>query len=146
MIANTGCQSGPSEDSEEALRDAVSKFYSVWGGNPSFTEAVKYSPGECPLNPAELKLNMGLASAFLAVEPEEVDIRVGEVEFIATDRALVKVRLLAGGEGVFGTSGVRDEGELWVLQGGRWRNASDCDALQSSSRDVRSQLSQTDRV
>ncbi len=120
-LAIAAC-SGSDGDSEAQLRSDVESFTdALLGSEPDLNRAAGYFPEECPITPEELAtVRRGVES----LELDQLDVHVANIELLSSTRARVKVQFLRDGEVVFGAERGAD---LWILQEGRWRDASDCE-------------------
>ncbi len=129
VAACSGGASSPADREADLRRDVERGFNAFLDGN--FLDFQSSLAQECrgDFGAGEFALARGFFEAF-AGEGTDLGVSVSGVEFLTDDRALVTAQLLSDGEPVDFFDDEDDGPALWVLQGGRWRSAEDCEEFE----------------
>ena len=125
LVALAAACSGGGESPEDHVRRDVSKMIdAALGDDLDAAEFARYSPEECRQDVEAFAAGLELIRAFIG--DTGLEYEVSKIEFWGEDRALVTIR---DSFGLLDALGGEDEADLWVLQDGRWRSTSSCDAF-----------------
>ena len=126
ITAACGGSSSTPEDPEAQLRRDVERYFdALFDGDFSAFQSSLVEECRGDLSAGEFALGRASIGALIG-EGVDLGASVTEVEFLADDRALVAGQVFIDGAPL----GDDAERTLWVLQGGRWRSADDCDAFE----------------